>query len=367
MPSIKTDKNSPFWIACIRRNDGTRTNRSTKLENVSSNRRKALELAHAWEAAYREIRTREQSLRVVRKIADDILGASSEAKTIREVATNWLERKEQKSVNTHRKYRSRTNHFLGWIEGRKGESVNPIDVSRVDILDYQTFLVTEGRANVTVNDAIQIIGRLFGYCITAGCSDTNPAKIATEERLSIDRDQDAERDQFCRAEIEDLYRAAEDSPDWAGMIRLGLYTAQRLSDLAFLDWSQIDLERRILSLRTKKTRRKMRIPLAAPLFEWLEGHHAATGGTGPLFESLQRFKDNDTTSGASAQFKKLALSVGVSKTFHCLRHTTPSWLAARGVPMQTVMKITGHSSAAMAEHYTHTDDDEILRALSKLD
>ena len=53
------------------------------------------------------------------------------------------------------------------------------------------------------------------------------------------------------------------------MIKFGLYTGQRLADLTTLTWSQIDLERDEIRLTTRKTCKRLLIPIAAPLREHL--------------------------------------------------------------------------------------------------
>ena len=57
----------------------------------------------------------------------------------------------------------------------------------------------------------------------------------------------------------------EATSEWEGMILFGLYTGQRLGDLATLRWNHIDLQREELRLQTNKTGRSVTIPLAAPL------------------------------------------------------------------------------------------------------
>jgi integrase len=49
------------------------------------------------------------------------------------------------------------------------------------------------------------------------------------------------------------------------MILFGLYTGQRLGDIASLRWSDLDLVRGELRLSTRKTDKTMVLPLAAPL------------------------------------------------------------------------------------------------------
>ena len=53
------------------------------------------------------------------------------------------------------------------------------------------------------------------------------------------------------------------------LIKFGLYTGQRLGDLACLTWSQIYLDRDEIRLTTRKTGKQLLIPIAVPLREHL--------------------------------------------------------------------------------------------------
>jgi integrase len=55
------------------------------------------------------------------------------------------------------------------------------------------------------------------------------------------------------------------------MIPFGLYTGQRLGDVATLRWSNVDLVKGEIRLRTRKTDKVMILPIAAPLRRYLEG------------------------------------------------------------------------------------------------
>ena len=70
--------------------------------------------------------------------------------------------------------------------------------------------------------------------------------------------------------IDELRRVLDVAgPEWQSLIKFGLYTGQRLSDLATLTWAQIDLERDEIALTTRKTDKRLLVPIAAPLREHL--------------------------------------------------------------------------------------------------
>jgi len=52
-------------------------------------------------------------------------------------------------------------------------------------------------------------------------------------------------------EIKAILSVADD--EWRSMIRFGLYSGQRLSDIALLTWANIDLERNEIRFVARKT------------------------------------------------------------------------------------------------------------------
>ena len=60
-----------------------------------------------------------------------------------------------------------------------------------------------------------------------------------------------ERLPFSKDQVKDLLAVAEN--EWRGMILLGYHTGIRLSDAANLTWANIDLFKRILVFRARKT------------------------------------------------------------------------------------------------------------------
>jgi integrase len=71
-------------------------------------------------------------------------------------------------------------------------------------------------------------------------------------------------------------------PEWCSMILFGVYTGQRLGDIASLTWANIDLLKGELRLSTQKTGRLMVLPLAPPLVRHLEAIPCSDSSQTPL-------------------------------------------------------------------------------------
>src|SRR5437868_1280034 len=107
MASIWKHPNSPFWSACFRLPDGTRTKRSTG----TTDRRKAQRIANDYEDAARSAAEgRFIESRARKAIADIYAMGNPEAlgsSTVTDYLDHWLARKElEAGANTHEKYSS---------------------------------------------------------------------------------------------------------------------------------------------------------------------------------------------------------------------------------------------------------------------
>jgi integrase len=175
------------------------------------------------------------------------------------------------------------------------------------------------------------------------------------------------------------------------MILAGLYTGQRLSDVVTLRWENIDLVRREIALTTRKTGRRVLIPIAAPLLEYLLAVPTSDDPKEFVFPraaaQLARSKA-EHIGGLSNQFHDILVAAGLvprrthkkSKdgkgrssrrrasevSFHSFRHTTTSLLKSAGIPQAVVMDLVGHESKAISQIYTHVDEVEKRRALDAM-
>lgn len=77
-----------------------------------------------------------------------------------------------------------------------------------------------------------------------------------------------ERRPFTLTELKKIMAVA--NGEWRSIIVFGLYTGQRLADLARLTWQNLDIAAGELQIRTAKTGRRVRIPLCKPLADHIE-------------------------------------------------------------------------------------------------
>ncbi len=374
MASLRTYPKSPFWVACYRRQDGKQTTRSTKLHASEANRKQALAIAEAYESAYREITSVQQAQKVMDHITRDILGKSSTSPKTAEWMNSWTKGvASSTSPRTATKYSGIVAEFLEWLGDARMS-----DLTRETLTRYRDQLA-EKKASSTVNGTLKILRTAFHDAIRDGVlsEGSNPADI----RPLRDRGDSVAKAPFSEVELAAMWSATEDLTHWRGMLMLGLFTGQRIRDLATLRWSQIDMGKGEIRLEPAKLQRKKKrilILLAQPLRDWMSSELTVSEDPDALiFPEFERVLGHQASGWLSNGFRKHVMTparVGLPiegqrvnpKSFHSLRHTLPSLLAETGVSQQTIAEIVGHDSMAMSWHYTHISRDEVERAVGSL-
>lgn len=174
-------------------------------------------------------------------------------------------------------------------------------------------------------------------------------------------------------------------PTIAEMVIVAAFTGMRYGEIAALSWEQVDLNRNKLQIdrtlskgegmayRVKmspKTEAGNRtIPLAPEVVEIFESAvPAQESRSGLIF--LTRKGNLHLPATASNPVRKEAQRLGVPQGFHCSRHYWASLMIARNVPLPTVSRLLGHSSARVTmEEYAWcisdpSENGAVLLALS---
>ncbi len=379
MASLRKKDRSPYWFACFTMPDGSRTQRSTG----TTDRRKAQCVANAWEDAALAGRQRRLTENHARKVVSDIFAMvnreSLPSANVKDFLATWLQRKEiEAGEHTHLRYASAAEQFLDYLAPRGTDDVAQITAK--DFTGFRDALAKRVTAN-TVNVTLKILRSAFNQAYRDGLVEHNEAA-----RVSLLKRTDKfERRPFTLEEIKRILEVADD--EWRGLVLFGLYSGQRLGDLATLTWQNIDLARQEMRLTTEKTGRRQIIPLAKPVIRYLEGAPAGDNPAQPLFPRAYEAATDGTTSGRnSKQFHSLLVQAGLLKprthkstgkgrsarreqneiSFHALRHTSTSWLKSVGVSDALAMDLIGHDSSIVSANYTHLSEDVKRAAIEKL-
>jgi integrase len=250
---------SKFWFACFTLPNGRRTKCSTK----KTGRTEALKIAEKFEEAARNVATEVQARKVLSDIYALTTGRNLKSTSIEDFFSRWATAKQNElSASTGSKYVRTAKQFIVHL-GEKSRQ----DLSHLEKDDVATFRdsILASRSSSTANLALKIIRIALGHAKREGLLAGNPAeqiKILKSNRTGM------ERRAFTLAELKRVLDVAED--EMRGLIIFGLYTGQRLGDLARLTWQNLDLQREELYCTTAKTQPRQIIPLAKPLMKYIE-------------------------------------------------------------------------------------------------
>jgi integrase len=386
MPSIHRQPGRPFWFCAFtihdpNTNEKRRVFRSTK----TSNKQQAQEICRVWHRAATRARNGKLSADAAREIitagvADVFLAANAEllsSATVGKWCSTWLQTKSiEAEQSTHQRYSRIIERFVEFLGAKAGR-----DLPTLQAVDITRFRDREAKelSRATANLSLKVLRVCFGEAVRQDLLEVNPA---LRVKVLKSNDKSARRD-FSIAEIKRILKACGDDLEWRGLILFGLYLGQRLGDVSKLTWRAVNLEAGDIAFTTRKTGRRMVLPLPQPLLDYLTSLPATDEPNAYIFP---RAASTTRTGTLSNQFHQILVSAGLIEarshkstgkgrsqaretselSFHSLRHSAVTLLKASGVSDVMARELVGHDSAAVSRQYTHLTTHDMRKAMEKL-
>ena len=219
----------------------------------------------------------------------------------------------------------------------------------------------------------------LGEAVRQGLLTVNPAVRVKLLKSS----KESKRRAFTLPEIKRVLKACGDDVEWRGLILFGLYLGQRLGDLAKLTWRAVNLDSGEIAFTTRKTGRRIVLPLVQPLIDYLSALPSSDNPNAYIFPNAAA---HERTNSLSNQFREILADAGLVEprrhektkqgrdqarepseiSFHSLRHSAVTMLKAAGVSDFIAREIVGHESAAISRQYTHLTTDDKRAAMQRL-
>jgi integrase len=238
-------------------------------------------------------------------------------------------------------------------------------ITSAHIERYKADKLKTGLCPKSINIHLTILGTCMASAIEWGLPATKP-KI---RRLRVQ----PPRTDFLDEQETVLLISDRSEPMWNTMILLAARTGMRLGELFGLDWTDVDLERGLITVRTSVVRgiastpknHKIRyIPMTSDLIKALRCYRKQK--TGLVF-----YRESGTFLGhrmAENAIHRICRRVGLRLFgWHTLRHTFASHLVSRNAPLRAVQELLGHSTMAMTERYAHLAPSTLRQAIAVLD
>jgi integrase len=360
MASIWKNPQSRYWTACWRDQNGKQCRASTK----TIDRKLARRMAEDFEKASRTRRTLAQLEKILRDYHEEFGGEGFQKRSLRAFCAEWLAEKEPSvSPSTIRFYRKTVQKLLEHFGERAERPIN--EVTNGDLVAFRNQLAKEISASSTNHDLIAV-RMIFRAARRLGRITEDPAEFLKPVR-EFDNPHQEKCRPFTEPELRVLMTAADS--EWRSMIRIALYTGGRLSDVASLRWSNIDLERGELSFTARKTGKTALLPIVGPLLAHVLSLPSSDDPHGFLHpRAAEIFSRTNHAAALSNMFAELLKEAGLRSvkgassstrrranelSFHSLRHNCVSMLKDAGIPQAVVQELVGHSNAQTNARYTH--------------
>lgn len=227
------------------------------------------------------------------------------------------------------------------------------DISKRDIIELLD-AVTDRGAPVQANRVLAHVRRVFSWSIGRGIITVNPAsgiEAPTEERS---------RDRVLTAqEVADIWNVAGGlGYPFGPMVQLLLITGQRLREVAEARWSEIDLERAIWTIAAERAKNAEahNVPLARRAVEIIEAlprigkspFLLSTTGEAPI-SGFARAKERVDGALRVIDIKRAGNNTPAAEvpererwTFHDIRRTVATQMAADGVLIEVIERVLNH-------------------------
>jgi integrase len=235
------------------------------------------------------------------------------------------------------------------------------DIGADSIASYQARRKAASASARTVNKELQVLRQIL---------KRHKLWANLQGDIKFEREHSEIGKALTREEEKKLLGACASNALLNAVVTLALNTALRKNEIRTLRWSQIDFEKRTVTVGRSKTQAGTGrvIPLNQPAFgalvKWA-GRLVESKAEDYVFPACEaagierknpdreRIDPSQPIKSWRSAWRAALKHAGLQLRFHDLRHTCITKLAESQASEQTLMAIAGHVSRKMIEHYSH--------------
>ena len=251
------------------------------------------------------------------------------------------------------------------------ESISAMDIERMK-LELKKATNKNGKpfTPATIKHQIVLLRRLFNLAIKWRIyTGTNP--VSSVELPKLDN---MKTEFLSDEEIERLRNVLDFWPCkiTASLIRFAMLTGLRRGELFRLEWPDVNLEHRLITLRTPKGGKTLTVPVSSEAITILEQIKPKTENAESDEQSAEKtpggfvFPNVDGTPRKSIRDPwesiKSKAKLPADFRFHGLRHSWASRMVSSGIDLATVQTLMTHKHASTTERYAHLMPNALKRA-----
>jgi integrase len=202
------------------------------------------------------------------------------------------------------------------------------------------------------------LSALFSWCIAEGLLDLNPVAGTAKAAENGSRERVLSQD-----ELRQLWRNLSDDP-FSNVVRLLLLTGQRRNEIGKLQWSEVDLARKMIILAPVRTKnsRQHELPLSAQALAILERQYRRNSSD--FVFGKRGFTIWDVAKRALDLRARIA-----PWRLHDLRRSAATYMAELGIlphVIETILNhVSGHKAGVAGTYNRAKYSDEMRAALQR--
>lgn len=328
-----------------------------------------------------DARSTKSSEAIAQNLHEIKYGAKIESVPVKDLVAAW-DRMPKKQRTLHPRYiqavHATINRFISYMSDKHPAIVDVAQITRPIARGFMDSEAARGIADKSWNDSLKRLRAVFRFLQNEYGISRNPF-----DGIKAHEENHIHRRPFTSEEIERLLKAAETDNFIRPLIVCGLETAMRRGDCCLLKWAEVKLdgEKSSITVKTSKTGQTVCIPIYERLirelnlakensdeqreYVWpaqakmqLENPHGIT------WRLKKVFRDAGFTDGEIRAKREDGLRRASVRDFHSLRTTWITEALSRGVPIETVKLISGHTTTdVVTEYYFHPSHEQVRQAL----
>ena len=279
---------------------------------------------------------------------------------------NYLSKVKRASSNTISSYMRDIRQFSAWL---KGEGIEVIDASQLNIADYLRFLEESGRSGATVSRTLASLKNFYAHLVSSGFLEISPVMD-----IRVDRGEKKLPQILTGREIE-LLLAQPVCVDAKGyrdkaMLEVMYATGLRVSELIALDVDDVNLDQGVIKCSSSK---KVRIvPLYPAALRALSAYvhqvrdaMLASPDEAALFVNISGIRMSRQGFWKILKHYQQMAHIEKEITPHTLRHSFAVHLLENGADLGSVQELMGHCDISSTQMYTQMVNQKLKSVYDK--
>ncbi len=265
--------------------------------------------------------------------------------------------------------------FLAWMRAERGASPHTLRAYEGDLrtlrevagersldslttLDLRGWLATTTPHAASLQRRIATVRTFYRWRVQNGAVKESPAERLRPPRVPRSLPDVVEVEEataLVETPIGDGPRALRNR----AVLEVTYGAGLRVSEVAALDVTDLDLDGGVVTVRSGKGRKARRAPIGPPAVEALRAW-IGPRRQGPVFTNPEGKRL--TTRTLYDVVHRAGLQQGVDLHPHALRHSCATHLLSGGADVRSIQEILGHATLSTTQRYAHVDTEQLARA-----